>query len=86
MATKIIFDPYKKEDMKTIMFYLVKHEYEQKWKIELDQILLPLVNDSSKDKNLKQLLLLVEAKALERCAVKIDRMSGDLRGCFDIMR
>jgi Cdc6-like AAA superfamily ATPase len=86
-VSKIIFDPYTKEDMRRILFYLIKHHYEIKWKLKLE----PFFSLSEEESNLpggelRLLLKLFDLKALDLCASRIDKLSGDLRGCFQIMR
>lgn len=79
-ATKIVFDPYTKDDMRHILFYLIKNSYETLFKLPLDKILKPIKIES--ENPFAHLLLLFDLKALELCAARIDKLSGDLRSCF----
>ena len=78
---KIIFEPYTKQDIIFIMINLMKHEIEQ---IKFF--------DRHFKKNSKKVISLdivnkfVEIKAFELAASKIDKLSGDLRVSFEIMR
>ena len=71
--------------MRQILFHLIKHKYENEWKYQIDCILKPLQEKDATANSLAHLLLLFDIKALDLCSSKIDKLSGDLRSCFQIM-
>lgn len=89
-AVKVIFDPYSREQMRTIAFYQIKRHFEQNWSFPLGCILAHVEEAAEAQEetptHLLQLLKLVEPKALELCAARIDKLSGDLRSFFQILR
>lgn len=86
-AVKIIFNPYTKEQMRAIAFHQIKHHFEQRWSFPLSSILAHVKDpEDQAPNNLRQLLKLFDLKALELCAAKIDKLSGDLRSFFQILR
>ena len=75
-AKKIVFDPYTRQELAVILFKLMKTQFDK----------FPYFSKVIKGPKNDTILQFIDKNALNICATNVDKLSGDLRVCFSIMK